>query len=98
MNILKEFADFAATKSGEYQTEDCTSCPMAEFGLSLFPEAHTCSAGEQTLAFYPFYKGISDLKFPPNFFTKFVEPFHTWEDLTAALRRAVNGSAPHTVA
>lgn len=87
MNILQQFADFAATKSGAYQTEDNCLCPMAEFGLHKFPEAEFATAGEDLVTTFQVGKR-NRIVFPKSFFTKFVETAGTWEELTTRLRRA----------
>ena len=91
MTLMEEFAAFAATKSGPYQTEDNCRCPMAEFARHKWPTAVRCSAGEASIvAWRNEHHELARDEFPDgNFFTKFVEPFHTWENLTAALRRAI---------
>lgn len=87
MNILQQFADFAATKSGRFQTKNCAHCPMAEFTLSLYPDAERVIAGESGATVW-FGKSIKDVHFGTRFFTRFVETAGTWEELTARLRRA----------
>lgn len=88
MTPIQQFAEFAATKSGPYQTEDNCNCPMAEFGLHKFPDAEFAVAGEDLVTAFQVGKR-NRIIFPPRFFSKFVEPFSTWEELAAALRRAL---------
>jgi hypothetical protein len=87
-SLIQQFADFAATKSGEYQTEDCGNCPMAEFGYHIWPGALSVTAGEQFIQRWDNLRVTDEIELPLRFFSRFVEPFSTWEELAAALRRA----------
>lgn len=87
MNILSQFADYAATRRGEFQTEDCTACPMADFARELYPEALQVNALEACVV-VKLEQGKKHIWFPTRFFANFVEHAGTWEELTARLRRA----------
>lgn len=80
---FQQLADFAATQSGEYDVHDTCNCPMAQVARAIFKSkyANAYEANVQV------DDGI--VSFPESsFFTKFIEPFSTWEDLTATLQRA----------
>jgi hypothetical protein len=88
--LLSAFADYAATRSGPYEVDDNCKCPMAEFGLSLHPDAYKARAGEFTIGVYNHAKDqIVSVEFADwHFFSNFVENARTWEELTLRLGRA----------
>lgn len=89
-SLYAQFADYAATRTGPFETDDICKCPMADFGHHLYPAAYHCAAGEWTVGIYDEGSNmIALLDFNSvNFFRSFIEHCPSWAELTARLRRA----------
>lgn len=89
-SLIQQFADYAATRNGPFETCDNRKCPMADFGHHLWPAAHVVRAGEFTITGYDKYdEQVDHIEFADmNFFRHFIEHCPSWEELTLRLRRA----------